>query len=298
MQTEGFDAVRVVEPHYVLKKSGDEEVEVEDGVQGRIIPFPLVQEMFFNAELDAIATTENDIERIGTSLLALAAEVDDADREDVMKENGEEFDASCVKDKAVEIISAVETSETLALAKYIELPSVAEKRSFIESHGEIDWAAMTPAKNGTYNKTDVQRRINQLRVEHKFPDGTFEAIVLRAAALFDEARLLKAQVKRLNTELEDKTIAKIKSLTDAEAKDLLEMKWVRPVVSALAALPQRTFASIADAIGALDKKYATTLSSVETKIVDAEKKLVALFRTLKGNSDDHDGLNTLMEALR
>ena len=105
-------------------------------------------------------------------------------------------------------------------------------------------------------------------------------------------------MKRLNTELEDKTIAKIKSLTDAEAKDLLEMKWVRPVVSALAALPQRTFASIADAIGALDKKYATTLSSVETKIVDAEKKLVALFRTLKGNSDDHDGLNTLMEALR
>ena len=71
LQTEGFDTVRVVEPRYVLKKSGDEEIEVEDGMQGRVVPFPLVQERFFKAELDAIAALDGERERVEAELLAL-----------------------------------------------------------------------------------------------------------------------------------------------------------------------------------------------------------------------------------
>lgn len=43
IQTEGFDATRVVEPHYVIKKKDDKEEEVQDGWQGRVLPFELVQ---------------------------------------------------------------------------------------------------------------------------------------------------------------------------------------------------------------------------------------------------------------
>ncbi len=47
IQQEGIEAVRVVEPAYKLVKKGDEEIEVPDGLKGRIIPFDLVQQEKF-----------------------------------------------------------------------------------------------------------------------------------------------------------------------------------------------------------------------------------------------------------
>lgn len=47
IQQEGIEAVKVVEPAYKLVKKGDEEIEVPDGLKGRIIPFELVQQEKF-----------------------------------------------------------------------------------------------------------------------------------------------------------------------------------------------------------------------------------------------------------
>ena len=58
LQTEGMDAARKVETAYKLVKKGDEEIEVADGLKGRIIPFPMVQETLFQAELQAISEKE------------------------------------------------------------------------------------------------------------------------------------------------------------------------------------------------------------------------------------------------
>ena len=54
LQTEGLDAARTVEPAMKLVKKGDEEIEVEDGMKGRILPFDLVQDKDFNYELRLI----------------------------------------------------------------------------------------------------------------------------------------------------------------------------------------------------------------------------------------------------
>ena len=58
LQTEGMDAARKVETAYKLVKKGDEEIEVADGLKGRIIPFAMVQETLFEAELQAISEKE------------------------------------------------------------------------------------------------------------------------------------------------------------------------------------------------------------------------------------------------
>ena len=58
LQTEGMDAARKVETAYKLVKKGDEEIEVADGLKGRIIPFAMVQETLFQAELQAISEKE------------------------------------------------------------------------------------------------------------------------------------------------------------------------------------------------------------------------------------------------
>ena len=64
IQQEGIDAVRVVEPAYKVVKKGDEEIEVPDGLKGRILPFELVQHMKFQTELDEIAALQNRVEEI------------------------------------------------------------------------------------------------------------------------------------------------------------------------------------------------------------------------------------------
>ena len=68
LQTEGMDAARKVETAYKLVKKGDEEIEVADGLKGRIIPFPMVQETLFQAELQAISEKEARNEEIDTEV--------------------------------------------------------------------------------------------------------------------------------------------------------------------------------------------------------------------------------------
>lgn len=56
IQTEGFDATRVIEPHMVVKKKDGEDVEEQDGWQGRILPFELVQKKKLPAEYQSLQT--------------------------------------------------------------------------------------------------------------------------------------------------------------------------------------------------------------------------------------------------
>jgi type I restriction enzyme M protein len=68
LQTEGMEAARKVETAYKLVKKGDEEIEVADGLKGRIIPFAMVQETLFEAELQAISAKEARNEEIDTEV--------------------------------------------------------------------------------------------------------------------------------------------------------------------------------------------------------------------------------------
>lgn len=70
LQTEGFDAVRMVEQAYKMKKDTKtgEEMEVPDGMKGRIMPFDLIQQTYFKAELEAITNYKRRQEDIANEL--------------------------------------------------------------------------------------------------------------------------------------------------------------------------------------------------------------------------------------
>lgn len=68
IQSDGIDAVRTVEPAYKIKKDGDDEIEVPDGLKGRIMPFELVQSMNFQSELDAIAQLQAEVDECVSNL--------------------------------------------------------------------------------------------------------------------------------------------------------------------------------------------------------------------------------------
>ena len=64
LQTEGIEAARTVELATKIVKKGEEELEVPDGLRGRIIPFNLVQYKLFAKETAAIAKSVSRIEDI------------------------------------------------------------------------------------------------------------------------------------------------------------------------------------------------------------------------------------------
>jgi type I restriction enzyme M protein len=68
LQTEGFDASRVVDPNLVSKKKDGKDVEVQDGWKGRIMPFELVQMTHHKKELNALREKENRLSEITASL--------------------------------------------------------------------------------------------------------------------------------------------------------------------------------------------------------------------------------------
>lgn len=64
IQMEGLDAVRGVEEAKKLVKKGDEEIEVPDGMKGRILPFDMVQKDRFQEDLRNISEMESRGEEI------------------------------------------------------------------------------------------------------------------------------------------------------------------------------------------------------------------------------------------
>ena len=90
IQQDGLDAAREVETAYKIVKKNDEEIEVPDGVKGRIIPFDLVQHEKFQAELDAISALQQRVETIVSELDELRESFTDEETEaylDSEKEN-------------------------------------------------------------------------------------------------------------------------------------------------------------------------------------------------------------------
>lgn len=98
IQSEGIDAVRVVEQAYKLVKKGDEEIEVPDGLKGRIIPFELVQHEKFQTELDAISVKQAEVEDIVSQLDELRDSFTEEERQAYLDEDDDtKFNKNAIK---------------------------------------------------------------------------------------------------------------------------------------------------------------------------------------------------------
>lgn len=67
IRTEGFEATKLVDPHMVIKKKNGKEQEIQEGWQGRIIPFDLVKNTLFLDETQRIQQKENRLAEIASA---------------------------------------------------------------------------------------------------------------------------------------------------------------------------------------------------------------------------------------
>lgn len=120
LQTEGLDAARTVEPAMKLVKKGDEDIEVEDGMKGRILPFELVQEEEFNYELRLIDEKVQRLEEIASEIEEIRDGFTEDESQEYLNEK-ENLDASKIKKDAKAKKDEIEPDTKEKLKKLVAL---------------------------------------------------------------------------------------------------------------------------------------------------------------------------------
>jgi type I restriction enzyme M protein len=111
IQTEGFDATRVVDPNFVIKKKDGKEVEVQEGWKGRIMPFELVQLTHHKKELDALRDKETRLGEITSSLEELFESLSEEDKaNDTVNDAGDKFVNAAVAREAKGLLAEAKKS--------------------------------------------------------------------------------------------------------------------------------------------------------------------------------------------
>lgn len=243
IQTEGFDAVRKVDPHMVLKKKGDKESEVQDGWVGHVLPFDLVQRELLQAELTDLKAKESRLNEISTSYDELLEEIPEEDRSgDCFSDDNSIFVPAAVAKEARQIRTAIKKGAVYA-------------------------------------------------------DDSIEHVFLRVDELIAEEKTVKKDLKAAQEALEERTRQTIEQLSDEQAKNLLEAKWIKPLMQSLYGLPEAILTTLTDKVKSLATKYDVTLAGLEEDIQETEASLTAMLDQLTGNPYDLAGLQELKALL-
>ena len=123
------------------------------------------------------------------------------------------------------------------------------------------------------------------------------AILKRADALITEEKTLRRQIKTDSAALHLKTKATIEGLSDDTVLELLQKKWIVPIVGSLRSLRDTVIADFTNKLEAICKKYETTFAEIEEEIADTERSLIALLDDLTGSEFDMMGLAEFKKLL-
>lgn len=123
------------------------------------------------------------------------------------------------------------------------------------------------------------------------------AILRKVNALNNEEKSLKKQIKADSTALHLLTKKTIEELTDEQAREMIKLKWIPPLLDSMAGLPSAVIANFIARLLALAGKYETTFTEVDSQIAETESSLVSLLDELTGNEFDMQGIQELKSLL-
>ena len=300
--TEGFDAIRGIDKNMVTKKKDDKTIEVQDGWKGRILPFALVQQKFFADDVEEIGHIETALLEITSKFEEILETFSEEDMDSaIVNEEHDGFVNKEVPGAVLDILSDISSPEIDAIKNYIELLASGAKRGdkidFISNCSLVDWNAIEQSKDGTYTSKNAQKYLSSLQMAYEFDEDTFEGKVLRISKLITEEKELKKRLKDKVAELEERTIDFIKTITDDDAKAILEIKWVHPLTMQIVSAPTKLLDAYSDRIAKLSSKYTVTVYDIEKNIKDAENNLCNLLDELVGDDFDTIGIAGLKKLL-
>ena len=142
----------------------------------------------------------------------------------------------------------------------------------------------------------VNAAVNKAAKNKDLEPETLEK-VKKVAKLISEEKDLKKEIKTLSAELENDTKKRIETLSDEEVIELLQDKWIQPIVTGLDIIPNRIISTLSSRMDSLAKKYETTFADVEQDIRKTEESLKLLLNDLEGSEEDMLGLEEFKKLL-
>lgn len=299
IQTEGWEATKVVDPNMILKKVRGKEQEVQDGWIGRVLPFELVQQTYLKQELQVLQQKQTRLATIPEEYETLIDSLEEEDKDtSILNDANDAFVPKEVQQALKEIFAEVASEEINALQQYLQLSQKAEKEAFVQTHTAVQWQNIPASKNGTYSKTAVNKYIAKLQTSFEFEVDTLGYVLVQATKLMAEEKQLKSAIKKETASLHLTTKDTIESLTDEQVYQLLQLKWVAPLVDALQAMPTTIIQRLTQKVTALAAKYQTTYAAIHQEIKQAENTLAELLGDLSGNEADMQGLQAFQASLK
>ena len=302
IQTEGFESTKIVDPNMVLKKKDGKEVEKQEGWKGRIMPFELVQQTYLKEELQSVQQKENRLLEITAEYEEIIDSLSEEEKDSpVLNDNNDAFVTKELNNALKEIFADVESEEINTLKSYLDLldekAKKPEKVDFINNNKQVQWSKIVANKDGTFGKGNVNKYLFTLQSTFTFPEDSYESKIVKTGKLLAEEKEAKKLAKEEKAKLHLQTKNTIEKLTDVQVYELLELKWIHPIVKSLNNLPKTIVNKLTSKVVALSEKYSITYSDVAKEINKAENSLSNLINDLEGNEFDMKGLNELKVLL-
>ena len=303
LQRDSFEAVRAVDPNIVMKKKSGIMVEEQEGWKGRIIPFDLVQETLLKEEKDELDKLETQQVEIQEELASIIETLSEEDGEfKVLNDSNDKFLITNTRNAINELFEDIETPEMKVLKEYNILVSNKAKKKqlleFMKNNPSLDWESMALKKDGTPSVKGLRDYESYLMQNYKFPEDTFGAKLSNAIGLMDEEKEVKKEAKEKNEELHTLTKETIENLTDKEAKQLLNQKWIVPIEVGIKSLVPQYFRNLEVDLRRLNDKYAETMNDIQTNISKSSQVLVEMMSQLTGSEADMKGIESFQQLLR
>ena len=163
IETEGIDAVKLVDPNMIVKKKNNQDIEVQDGWKGHIIPFELVQRLLLFDEVNELNDNKNRLDEITYNYSEILDSMSDDDKEsitEVLNDTNDSFVNAEVKKMAMKI-----KKEKIALNEEMIEYKIVEVNDLLEEEKELKKAIKSQeaiiqdkSKKAIENLTDEQVR--------------------------------------------------------------------------------------------------------------------------------------------
>jgi len=137
----------------------------------------------------------------------------------------------------------------------------------------------------------------EIKKSGAFGKDSLEAKIIEVDKLIAEEKIVKKEVKTQAAALHMLTKETIETLNDKQVYELLELKWIEPLVREFNKLPEVIIDNLTNTLQSLAQKYETTLVDVENEINRTQKELSDIINELSGNKFDIEGLNAFQELL-
>lgn len=240
LQTEGFDASRVVDPNLVIKKKDGKDIEVQDGWKGRIIPFELVQTTYLKKELDSLRKKETHLSEITTSIEEILEGLSEEEKSaDTVNDAGDKFVSTAVTKEAKSLLAEAKESGDFDPesyeAKIIQVADwLAEEKTLKAAIKQAAAALHLKTKATIEGLSDAQvhellerKWITPLSDEfHHLPDQQIDSLISKLEALVEKYRITYAANAREIKQTETELAGMIEQLVadEFDLKGLVELK--------------------------------------------------------------------------